>query len=127
MALVDELRFDANGLIPAIAVDAEGGEVLMVAYMNRESFEATLESGNATYWSRSRQKFWVKGESSGHLQKVRWIRTDCDKDTLLVGIEQLGVACHTGRRSCFYFEAQDGAWEIITEPEVDPDEVYKQK
>ena len=127
MSLVDDLKFDENGLLPAIALDAENGEVLMVAYMNRESFAATLETGNATYWSRSRQKFWVKGESSGHLQKVKWMRTDCDKDTLLIGIEQIGVACHTGRRSCFYFEAQDGQWRAITEPEVDPDEVYKQK
>jgi len=127
MSLVDDLKFDENGLIPAIAIDTECGEILMVAYMNRESFAATLETGNATYWSRSRQKFWVKGESSGHLQKVKWIRTDCDKDTLIVGIEQVGVACHTGRRSCFYFELQDGEWREITEPEVDPDEVYKQK
>ena len=127
MSLVDDLKFDENGLLPAIALDALNGEVLMVAYMNRESFAATLETGNATYWSRSRQKFWVKGESSGHLQKVKWIRTDCDKDTLLIGIEQVGVACHTGRRSCFFYELQDGEWKTITEPEVDPDEVYKQK
>lgn len=125
--LIDDLKFDENGLLPAIALDAGNGEVLMVAYMNRESFAATLETGNATYWSRSRQRFWVKGESSGHLQKVKWMRTDCDKDTLLIGIEQIGVACHTGRRSCFYFELQDGQWRAITEPEVDPDEVYKQK
>lgn len=127
MSLVDDLKFDENGLIPAIAIDPECGEILMVAYMNRESFAATLETGNATYWSRSRQKFWVKGESSGHMQKVKWIRTDCDKDTLIIGIEQVGVACHTGRRSCFYFELQDGEWREITEPEVDPDEVYKRK
>lgn len=127
MSLINDLKFDENGLIPAIALDAECGEILMVAYMNRESFAATLETGNATYWSRSRQKFWVKGESSGHLQKVKWIRTDCDKDTLIIGIEQVGVACHTGRRSCFYFEMQDGEWREITEPEVDPDEVYKRK
>jgi len=127
MNLTDDLKFDENGLIPAIALDAECGDVLMVAYMNRESFAATLETGNATYWSRSRQKFWVKGESSGHLQKVKWMRTDCDKDTLLIGIEQIGVACHTGRRSCFFYELVDGAWQTITEPEVDPDEVYKQK
>jgi phosphoribosyl-AMP cyclohydrolase len=127
MSPIDDLKFDSDGLIPAIALDAETGEVLMVAYMNRESFEATLQTGNATYWSRSRQKFWVKGESSGHLQKVKWIRTDCDKDTLLLGIEQVGVACHTGRRSCFFYELVDGVWQTITEPEVDPDEVYKQK
>ncbi|MEN6549654.1 MAG: phosphoribosyl-AMP cyclohydrolase [Armatimonadia bacterium] len=127
MTLIDDLKFDDNGLIPAIAQDAETGEVLMVAWMNAESFQATVETGNATYWSRSRQKFWVKGESSGHLQKVKWIRTDCDKDVLLLGIEQVGVACHTGRRSCFFYELRDGAWETICEPEVDPDEIYKSK
>lgn len=127
MPAIDDLKFDANGLIPAIALDAECGDVLMVAWMNRESFAATLETGNATYWSRSRQKFWVKGESSGHLQKVKWIRTDCDKDVLLIGIEQVGVACHTGRRSCFFYELQDGQWQETCEPEVDPDEVYKRK
>ncbi|MEN6645153.1 MAG: phosphoribosyl-AMP cyclohydrolase [Armatimonadia bacterium] len=127
MTFIDDLKFDDNGLIPAIAQDAETGEVLMVAWMNAESFQATVETGNATYWSRSRQKFWVKGESSGHLQKVKWIRTDCDKDVLLLGIEQVGVACHTGRRSCFFYELRDGAWETISEPEVDPDEIYKSK
>lgn len=127
MSLTDDLKFDDNGLIPAIAVDACTGDILMVAYMNRESFASTLETGNATYWSRSRQKFWVKGESSGHLQKVKYIRADCDKDTLIIGIEQVGVACHTGRRSCFFYELQDGEWREITEPEVDPDEVYKKK
>lgn len=125
--LIDDLKFDDNGLIPAIAQDAETGEVLMVAWMNAESFQATVETGNATYWSRSRRKFWVKGESSGHLQKVKWIRTDCDKDVLLLGIEQIGVACHTGRRSCFFYELRDGVWETICEPEVDPDEIYKPK
>ena len=127
MSVMDDLKFDDNGLIPAIAVDDCTGDILMVAYMNRESFASTLETGNATYWSRSRQKFWVKGESSGHLQKVKWIRADCDKDTLIIGIEQVGVACHTGRRSCFFYELQDGEWREITQPEVDPDEVYKQK
>jgi phosphoribosyl-AMP cyclohydrolase len=127
MPSADDLKFDDNGLIPAIAVDDCTGDILMVAYMNRESFASTLETGNATYWSRSRQKFWVKGESSGHLQKVKWIRADCDKDTLILGIEQIGVACHTGRRSCFFYELQDGEWREITQPEVDPDEVYKKK
>ena len=124
MTVTDELKFGPDGLIPAIACDHGSGEVLMVAYMSPESLQATLDTGNATYWSRSRQKLWVKGESSGHLQKVKWLRTDCDKDTLLVGVEQLGVACHTGRRSCFYFELRDGQWAEITEPDMDPDEVY---
>jgi phosphoribosyl-AMP cyclohydrolase len=127
MNAVDELGFDDKGLIPAIACDHETNEVLMVAYMNRESLAATLTTGQATYWSRSRQKLWVKGESSGHVQKVRWIRTDCDKDTLLLGIEQVGVACHTGRRSCFHFELREGEWQTISEPEVEPDEVYGKK
>lgn len=127
MAAADELKFDQNGLITAIAVDHKSNEVLMVAYMNRESFDLTCQTGNATYWSRSRQKLWIKGESSGHLQRVKWIRTDCDKDALVIGIEQAGVACHTGRRSCFYHEWRDNAWEIIIEPEVDPDEVYRKK
>jgi len=127
MSFLDELKFDDNGLIPALAVDAASGEVLMVAYMNRESLQATVETGHATYWSRSRQKFWVKGESSGHLQKVQWLRADCDKDTLLVGIEQIGVACHTGRRSCFFYELRDGQWVETGEPEVDPEQVYGKK
>ena len=124
MSFIDELKFDANGLLPALAVDAATGEVLMVAYMNRESVQATVETGNATYWSRSRQKFWVKGESSGHLQKVKWLRADCDKDTLLVGVEQIGVACHTGRRSCFFYELRDGQWVETCEPEVDANAIY---
>jgi phosphoribosyl-AMP cyclohydrolase len=124
MSVIDELKFGPDGLIPAIACDHGSGEVLMVAYMNTECLQATVDTGNATYWSRSRQKLWVKGESSGHLQKVKWLRTDCDKDTLLIGVEQLGVACHTGRRSCFYFELRAGQWAEITEPEMDPDEVY---
>ena len=127
MSPIEDLKFDDNGLIPAIAVDHETNEILMVAYMNRESFQATLDTGHATYWSRSRQKFWVKGESSGHLQLVKWLRTDCDKDTLIVGIEQTGVACHTGRRSCFFYELRDGQWCETCDPEVDPDEIYGRK
>jgi phosphoribosyl-AMP cyclohydrolase len=125
MSFFESLKFDDNGLIVALAVDHETSEVLMVAYMNRESLQATLTSGLATYWSRSRQRLWVKGEASGHVQKVKYVRTDCDCDALLIGIEQIGVACHTGRRSCFYHEWRDGAWQIIAEPEVDPDEIYK--
>lgn len=127
MAIADNLKFDDQGLIPAIACDHATGEVLMLAYMNRESLAATLETGNATYWSRSRQKLWVKGETSGHLQKVKWLRADCDRDALLVGIEQIGVACHTGRRGCFFYELRDGEWVETCAPEVDPDEVYGQR
>ncbi len=95
-------RFNAEGLIPAIATDHATGAVLMVAYMNAEALSATLESGWATYWSRSRQALWRKGETSGHTQRVVEMRVDCDQDALLLRVEQLGAACHTGERSCFY-------------------------
>ena len=97
-----QLKFDGNGLICAIAQDYESGEVLMQAYMNREAFDKTLETGYAHYWSRSRQKLWKKGEESGHLQKVRGIFLDCDKDCVLLKVEQTGAACHTGNYSCFF-------------------------
>ena len=102
------LRYDANGLIPAIAQDAANGDVLMLAWMNAEAVARTLETGQVTYWSRSRQSFWVKGETSGHVQKLVEMRVDCDRDTLLVLIEQTGPACHTNRRSCFFTAVQDG-------------------
>ncbi len=100
----DELKYDANGLIPAIAQDHETGEVLMVAYMNRESLRLTLETGLCTYWSRSRGELWTKGGTSGNVQRVREARVDCDADALLFKVEQTGPACHTGERSCFYRE-----------------------
>ncbi|MCB4755606.1 MAG: phosphoribosyl-AMP cyclohydrolase [Elusimicrobia bacterium] len=126
---LSELKFDERGLIPVVTQDAKDGTVLMVAYMNLESLRKTLESGLATYWSRSRQKLWLKGESSGNVQKVTEIYTDCDGDTLLIKVEQVGkAACHTGRRSCFYRRAkEDGSWDIISEPLFDPDKVYKKK
>ncbi|SDD82039.1 phosphoribosyl-AMP cyclohydrolase [Paracoccus isoporae] len=102
------LRFDASGLIPAIAQDAASGEVLMLAWMNAEAVARTLESGRVTYWSRSRQAFWVKGESSGHVQKLVEMRVDCDRDCLLVQVEQTGPACHTNRQSCFYTALRGG-------------------
>jgi len=102
------LRYDANGLIPAIAQDAETGEVLMLAWMNAEAVTRTLDSGRVTYWSRSRQAFWVKGETSGHVQTLREMRLDCDRDCLLLLIDQTGPACHTNRRSCFYTALRDG-------------------
>lgn len=104
---IENLKFDANGLIPAVIQDAENGEVLMVAYMNAESLRRTMESGFCTYWSRSRQQYWVKGETSGHLQKVKRISVDCDKDALLIQVEQVGVACHEGYRSCFFRDLTD--------------------
>ena len=99
---IKDLKFDDRGLIPAVAQDATSGEILMLAYMNEESIKMTLESGHATYFSRSRQSQWIKGETSGHFQYVKSLAIDCDKDTLLAKVEQIGAACHTGNRSCFY-------------------------
>jgi phosphoribosyl-AMP cyclohydrolase len=114
-----------GGLVPAIAQDAETGEVLMLAYMNPEAWEKTLKTGKATYWSRTRQELWIKGRSSGHQQIVKEIRVDCDADTVLLKIEQLGGAtCHTGHRSCFHKKVENGSVRIIGEPVFDPKEVY---
>ena len=102
MSWLDELKFDAQGLLPVVAQDASSGEVLMVAYANRDALERTAESGRAHYWSRSRAEIWRKGDTSGHIQEVREIRVDCDGDALVYRIRQEGAACHTGERSCFY-------------------------
>lgn len=110
------LTYDANGLIPAIAQDAASGEVLMMAWMNAESLKRTLETGQVTYWSRSRQSFWAKGESSGHVQKLVELRVDCDRDCLLMQVEQIGPACHTNRRSCFYTAVRAGGEVEIMAP-----------
>ncbi|TBN43780.1 phosphoribosyl-AMP cyclohydrolase [Paracoccus subflavus] len=110
------LRFDGHGLIPAIAQDADNGEVLMLAWMNEESIVRTLRSGRATYWSRSRQAFWTKGESSGHVQELVELRLDCDRDCLLLLVRQTGPACHTNRRSCFYTAVRDGTETEIMAP-----------
>lgn len=108
--IFEELHYDANGLIPAIVQDAETGEVLMLAYMNEESLLKTLDTGETHFWSRSREELWHKGETSGHFQKVHRIVPDCDRDTLLVQVEQTGSACHTGHRTCFFSEAhKDGS------------------
>jgi phosphoribosyl-AMP cyclohydrolase len=116
----------ANGLIPAIVQDHKTGELLMLAYMNQDAWEATLSTGNATYYSRSRQKLWVKGEISGHLQRVKEIRIDCDDDTVLLKIEQIGgAACHTGHRSCFHKKIENGSITIVGKPVFDPKEVYQ--
>jgi phosphoribosyl-AMP cyclohydrolase len=122
-----KLDFDkTGGLVPAIVQDHETGEILMLAYMNSEAFDATLSSGKATYYSRSRQTLWVKGETSGNLQLVKEIRVDCDDDTVLLKVEQLGGgACHTGHRSCFYKKVEDGSTRVEGEPVFDPKEVYK--
>lgn len=113
------LTFDANGLIPAIAQDADSREILMMAWMNAESLARTLQTGRVTYWSRSRQSFWVKGETSGHVQELVDLRIDCDRDCLLVLVRQNGPACHTNRRSCFYTALRDGAEVEIMEPMPD--------
>jgi len=111
------LRYDDQGLIPAIAQDHRTGEVLMMAWMNAQSVARTLETGKVTYWSRSRQAFWVKGETSGHAQKLVDFRVDCDRDCLLVMVDQTGPACHTNRRSCFYTAVRDGAEVELMQPE----------
>jgi phosphoribosyl-AMP cyclohydrolase len=126
--LLKTLKFDAAGLIPAIVQDAATGEVLMVAWMNADALHRTLETGEAHYWSRSRKKLWRKGEESGNVQKVREIRTDCDKDTLLLKVEQVGgAACHTGYRSCFSWVLRDGAWVEDGVKVFDPKEKYGKK
>ncbi len=122
-----ELDFDKmEGLVPAIVQDNATGEVLMLAFMNREAWEATLETGKATYYSRSRDKLWVKGETSGHVQQVHEIRIDCDNDTVLLKVEQIGgAACHTGYKSCFYRKVENGDVTISANRIFDPKEVYK--
>lgn len=125
MMLEPDFGKASDGLIPAIVQDAETGTVLMLAYVNAESWQRTLDTGLATYWSRSRRKLWVKGESSGHVQNVREILLDCDADTILFKVEQVGdAACHTGYRSCFYRRLQDGGIDIVGERVFDPDTVY---
>lgn len=114
-----------GGLVPAIAQDYRSGEVLMLAFMNQAAWEATLSTGEATYYSRTRDTLWVKGKTSGNIQKVKEIRIDCDNDTVLLKIEQVGdAACHTGHRSCFYQKINDGAIEVVGVPLFDPKEVY---
>lgn len=122
---LEAIRWDAEGLIPVIAQEAGSGRVLMFAYMNRAALEKSLACGQAVYWSRSRQRFWHKGEASGHFQNILSIRTDCDGDVLLLTIEQVGgMACHTGRASCFFHELQDKHWVAVDPMLQDPKEIY---
>ncbi len=123
-ALLAELRFDSDGLVPAIAQQHDSGEVLMVAWMNEAAIRETLGTGRVCYWSRSRRQLWRKGESSGQVQELREFLVDCDGDTLLLKVDQTGVACHTGRRSCFFRAVRDGRLETIAEVVVDPDTLY---
>ena len=122
---LEAIRWTADGLVPVIAQDAASGRVLMFAWMNRQALELTVQQGEAVYWSRSRQRLWHKGESSGHVQRVREIRLDCDGDVLLLQIEQAGgIACHTGRQSCFYLSLQDRRW-VATDPVIkNPESIY---
>ena len=124
-SLLDVVKFDEKGLVTAVAQDADNGEILMLAYMNRESLELTLKTGVMSYWSRSRQKLWIKGETSGHTQQVVEVRVDCDGDALLFKIRQEGGACHVGYRSCFYRKNTDGGLAIDGELMFDPEKVYK--
>ncbi len=123
---LNQVKWDEQGLVPAIAQDAQTGEVLMFAWMNREALEKTAKIGEAVYWSRSRRKLWHKGEESGHTQKVLEIRTDCDSDVVLLKIEQTGgIACHTGRRSCFFNKLDKSSWLEVEPVLKDPKEIYK--
>jgi phosphoribosyl-AMP cyclohydrolase len=119
-----EIKFGADGLVPAIAQQHDTGEVLMLAWMNRDAVRASLAEGRACYWSRSRGKLWRKGETSGQVQWLRELRLDCDGDTVLLLVDQPGVACHTGRRNCFFRAWRNGRWAVIAEPEVAPETLH---
>ena len=126
MSFLDEIPWNAEGLIAAVAQDAKTGRVLTVAWMNREALKETAESGRAVYWSRSRKRLWRKGEESGHIQKVREVRIDCDADAVLLKVEQVGgIACHTGRESCFYRKLENGKWVEMDPVLKDPSLIYK--
>lgn len=123
---LNDIKWDQNGLAPAITQEAGSGKVLMMAWMNRESLALSVKEGRAVYWSRSRNRLWHKGEESGHVQLIKDIRLDCDNDVILLSVEQQGgIACHTGRHNCFFKQLQDGKW-VETEPVIkDPSEIYK--
>jgi phosphoribosyl-AMP cyclohydrolase len=123
---LDTIKFGPDGLVPAIAQHHDTGEVLMVAWMNREAVRLTLAEGQVCYWSRSRRALWRKGETSGQTQHLIELRLDCDGDTLLLLVDQQGVACHTGRRNCFFRAWRDGGWAVIAEPQIAPEELYRE-
>lgn len=128
MSALKQIRFDDNGLIPAIAQDFKTGEVLMFAWMNQKSLSLTIEKQQAVYYSRSRKKLWFKGEESGHTQQIKAIYTDCDNDVILLKIEQVGgIACHTGRKSCFFQKLNQSNWVSVSKALKDPKEIYKQQ
>jgi phosphoribosyl-AMP cyclohydrolase len=125
-AWLDAIAFGPDGLVPAIAQQHDTGEVLMLAWMNRAAVAETIASGRVCYWSRSRGRLWRKGETSGQVQRLVELRLDCDGDALLLRVDQQGVACHTGRRSCFFRAARDGDWPTIAAPLVDPTQLYRE-
>jgi len=132
MTWLDSVQWDRDGLVPVIAQEASSGDVLMFAFMNRESLALTVERGQAVYWSRSRQRLWHKGEESGHFQQVHEIRVDCDADVLLIKVSQLGhdaaapgIACHTGRHSCFFRKLDGAQWHAVDPVLQDPEQIYK--
>jgi phosphoribosyl-AMP cyclohydrolase len=124
---LEEIKFGPDGLVPVIAQQHDTGEVLMMAWMNRDAVRASLTEGRACYWSRSRAKLWRKGETSGQVQLLRELRLDCDGDAVLLLVDQMGVACHTGRRSCFFKAWRNGSWAVITEPQVSPGTLYPER
>ena len=121
---LDAIKFGPDGLVPAIAQQHDTGEVLMLAWMNREAVRITLTEGRACYWSRARQALWRKGETSGQVQRLHELRLDCDGDAVLLLVEQDGVACHTGRRSCFFQAWRNGGWSVIAVPQIPPEQLY---
>jgi len=122
---LDTIKWDKDGLIPAIAQETGSGKILMMAWMNREALELTVQENRAIYWSRSRNKLWRKGEESGHVQTLKSLRLDCDNDVVLMEVEQLGgIACHTGRHNCFFKELKDGQWVEVDSVVKDPEEIY---
>ena len=127
MSFIDGLKFNDDGLIPAIIQEESTGRVLMMAWMNADSIRDTIEKGKTHFWSRSRQKYWMKGESSGNTQQVKDVAYDCDGDTLLIQVEQIGAACHEGYKSCFFRSVKDGEGEVTEERLVDPEELYGKK
>ncbi len=127
-ASLPNIKWNEQGLIPVIAQDWQTGEVLMLAWMNTDALQLTLSEGRAIYWSRSRQALWRKGEESGHVQHLKELRIDCDADTVLIKVEQIGgIACHTGRRSCFYQRLEDGVWRVTDNVIRQPEDIYGNK
>ena len=125
MSYLEDIKWDNDGLVPAIAQDAKTGQILMVAWMNREALELTVNENRAVYWSRSRQKLWRKGEESGHVQELVELRLDCDSDVIMMKVNQVAnIACHTGRTSCFYRVLENGQWQIVDTVVIDPKDIY---